>query len=45
MRKCFAGTVMDMGYGRRQETQRRLKKVYKVGKYGIDYMTLGIRAA
>ena len=26
-----------MGYGRRQETQRRLKKVYQVGKYGIDY--------
>lgn len=36
---------MDMGYGRRQETQRRLKKVYKVGKYWIDYMTLGMRAA
>ena len=26
-----------MGYGRRQETQRRLKKVYQVGKYGVDY--------
>ena len=43
--ESFAGTVMDMGYGRRQETQRRLKKVYKVGKYVIDYMTLGMRAA
>ena len=37
MRKSFGGTVMDMGYGRRQETQRRLKKVYQVGKYGVDY--------